>query len=283
MSTNNTILMISETIIKIPNEKDNKQPVHSSRQFRTRVSRPTCLKKIANVPVPMPITPDSDIAGRSVLDDNDDVIVVDQSAINLPVVMKRRSSTYESLPPTPPFQVHSFFDTDAFRRTFVEYLLPWDAFQFINVSKDWKIVVERYLGWSGSRKGLVRIHRGQDEARCSESSDRRKEQLNQTSRVVFLCNTTKIIGANALLSAINLLTVQIPPPITSIGHSSFSGCSNLKTITFPKSLTFIGAWCFCECGSLEEVDLRGTGLRQIAGFAFSHCKVRKGGESREAA
>ena len=53
----------------------------------------------------------------------------------------------------------------------------------------------------------------------------------------------------------NLITVQLPNTLKSIGNNAFEGCISLETINLPNSIMEIGSCAFKECSSLESVTL----------------------------
>ncbi|MCQ2079715.1 MAG: leucine-rich repeat domain-containing protein, partial [archaeon] len=63
--------------------------------------------------------------------------------------------------------------------------------------------------------------------------------------------------------------VRFEGEITSIGAETFH-TSDLVTVDIPDSVVSIGPLAFCECRSLENVNL-GKGLRTIGEYAFMDC------------
>ena len=114
----------------------------------------------------------------------------------------------------------------------------------------------------------VYVHGGNDIS--AEESYARKQRMKQVTKVVFLLNITKV-GANACWFADNLVVVDIPEGITSIGDFSFTNCISLKEIKFPKSLISIGRYSFANCSSLEQVDLLHTNVQELGTYAFQSC------------
>ncbi|GMH59993.1 hypothetical protein TrST_g7679 [Triparma strigata] len=94
--------------------------------------------------------------------------------------------------------------------------------------------------------------------------------MKQVTKVVFLLIITKVRDY-ACYYASNLVVVDIPEGITSIGISSFGGCWSLKEIKFPKSLTSIGTRSFQCCSSLEDVDFLHTNVQKLGDMAFWNC------------
>ena len=62
----------------------------------------------------------------------------------------------------------------------------------------------------------------------------------------------------------------IPNSVTSIGHSTFSGCSGLTSITIPNSVTSIGSYAFYNCSGLTSITIPNS-VTSIGDNAFSGC------------
>ena len=85
-------------------------------------------------------------------------------------------------------------------------------------------------------------------------------KFNTTSNVVF--------GKGAFYFS-DIVSVQLPYT-TEISNNMFSNCYHLKEVTFGK-VGIIGNGAFHSCQALTQVDLRGSGVRQIGEVAFSNC------------
>ena len=62
----------------------------------------------------------------------------------------------------------------------------------------------------------------------------------------------------------------IPNSVTSIGHSTFSGCSGLTSITISNSVTSIGSSAFRNCSGLTSITIPNS-VTSIGDNAFSGC------------
>jgi len=128
----------------------------------------------------------------------------------------------------------------------------------------------------GVSSGRILFHRGDDISDESLSQEALLQIHGHATRVIFLRNLPRL-GNDACHYAVNLVIVDIPEGIVSIGHCAFMSCLNLTTIYFPKTLTSIGQMTFSGCSSLEIVDLLHTNLQiQELGFmAFAGCSELK--------
>ncbi|MGO5113044.1 leucine-rich repeat protein [Oscillospiraceae bacterium LCP25S3_E10] len=66
---------------------------------------------------------------------------------------------------------------------------------------------------------------------------------------------TEVIADNALQNQSNLVVIDIPDSVTSIGYQAFSGDGNLADITLPKNLTHLGYQAFSGCNSISELTI----------------------------
>ncbi len=72
----------------------------------------------------------------------------------------------------------------------------------------------------------------------------------------------------AAFSGSQLKSITLPPMLTVIGNSAFSGLSKLEYITIPSSVTSIGSAAFSGCTSLKELDIP-EGVQSIGTAALS--------------
>ena len=68
----------------------------------------------------------------------------------------------------------------------------------------------------------------------------------------------------------NLISIQIPDSVTSIGDYAFRYCSSLTSVTIPDSVTSIGWYAFEGCSSLTSVTI-GSSVTSIGSDAFYDC------------
>lgn len=76
------------------------------------------------------------------------------------------------------------------------------------------------------------------------------------------------VADEAFICCSELLSVQLPATLTTIGSHAFNWCSRLADIVLPKGLASIGEYSFCYCDSLAAVTLP-AGLSTIGENAFS--------------
>ncbi len=78
------------------------------------------------------------------------------------------------------------------------------------------------------------------------------------------------IGDYAFSYCDSLTSIEIPESVTAIGDSAFRGCSSLTSIEIPDSVTTIGNCAFYECSSLTSVVI-GDSVETIGKSAFYNC------------
>ncbi|GMI00951.1 hypothetical protein TrST_g1770 [Triparma strigata] len=176
---------------------------------------------------------------------------------------------------TPAIGGDDFMNTDDFRRLFVG-LVSVDILVAMRwLDNKWhKVVEKKLIEFEDEPYGEIYVH-GVNDINWNEAhSDARKERMKQVTKVVSLLNITKV-GDRACYIASNLVVVDIPEGITSIGWNSFWGCKSLNHTTFPKSLTSIGNRSFANCPSLVKVDLLHTHVQRLGTEAFANCTSLK--------
>ncbi|GMH96185.1 hypothetical protein TrST_g13187 [Triparma strigata] len=170
-----------------------------------------------------------------------------------------------------PFPKDDFLQTDNWRRLFIENM-PVDTLLTMRLlCKDWRRVVDKFI--DGKVESGVMIVVGANDLSYEEAHSQR-EGRSLVTQVVFLLNITKV-GISTCSYAVNLVVVEIPEGVESIGDFAFECCKSLKVIKFPKSLTSIGFATFNGCSSLENVDLLHTGLEELGYRAFQYCSELK--------
>ncbi len=80
-----------------------------------------------------------------------------------------------------------------------------------------------------------------------------KGTMPEDTNVVVNDGTTCIAGG-AFYGQTNLVSIEIPETVTSVGSLAFRG-TGLKTITFPSSLTYLGVGALLKCTSLTSVEV----------------------------
>ena len=82
------------------------------------------------------------------------------------------------------------------------------------------------------------------------------------------CNAIIHTKSNTLVRG--CVNTIIPPSVTKIGSSAFSGCSSLTSISIPPSVKEISSWAFMDCSSLTSICIPPS-VTEIRGFAFDRC------------
>ena len=67
-----------------------------------------------------------------------------------------------------------------------------------------------------------------------------------------------------------ILRVELPEGLTSIGMLAFYECKNLTAVTIPGSVMRIGSYAFAKCTGLQMLNL-GSGVASVEECAFSDC------------
>lgn len=71
----------------------------------------------------------------------------------------------------------------------------------------------------------------------------------------------------------NLLRINLPTNLTSIGKNAFDGCKSLLEIVIPKGVISIGDWAFSSCYDLISVKIPNT-VTSIGGRCFGWCNFK---------
>lgn len=78
------------------------------------------------------------------------------------------------------------------------------------------------------------------------------------------------IGNYAFAYCTKLTSIKLPDSITSIGEGAFTGCSSLANINLPSSIISINSNTFSDCSSLKSINIPDT-VTTINGYAFAFC------------
>ncbi|GMH48151.1 hypothetical protein TL16_g00230 [Triparma laevis f. inornata] len=161
--------------------------------------------------------------------------------------------------------------TPEFRIHFVAFVRVLTLMAFMVATKGWNAAADAQID-EGVSSGDLMVHAGKDISFVAANS--RKERCKLITRVIFILNITKV-GEYACEFACNLVIVDIPDGIESIGKCAFLCCSSLTTVSFLTTLRLIGYCAFQYCSSLENVDLLHTNLEELGQAAFSFCEELK--------
>ena len=78
------------------------------------------------------------------------------------------------------------------------------------------------------------------------------------------------IGNGAFTSCTSLASIDLPNSLTNIGNGTFTNCTSLASIDLPNSLTNIGQNAFYGCSKLASIDLPNS-LTSIGNGTFQAC------------
>lgn len=81
---------------------------------------------------------------------------------------------------------------------------------------------------------------------------------------------TKSIPEGAFYSCEELVKIELPSTITSIGDVAFAECEKLVQIELPESVEVIGSAAFSDCRSLSEVEIP-EGVKKLEYATFYGC------------
>ena len=70
----------------------------------------------------------------------------------------------------------------------------------------------------------------------------------------------------------DLISIDIPSNIKSIGYYAFSNCTNLANITIPSSVTNIRSYAFENCSGLTSIIIPDS-VTSIGSYVFSRCSM----------
>ncbi|GMH73653.1 hypothetical protein TrST_g7186 [Triparma strigata] len=167
--------------------------------------------------------------------------------------------------------IPSFFYLDDWRFLFVESV-PLDSLMTMRLlCKDWWRVADKFIDGM-IESGTMMVIGGNDLS--AEEALALRERRSLAFQVVFLLNITKV-GVWACDSSANLVVVEIPEGVESIGRAAFKNCHSLTTVSFPTTLIEIVGGAFHKCSSLENVDLLHTQVQEIGYAAFGYCSELK--------
>lgn len=81
--------------------------------------------------------------------------------------------------------------------------------------------------------------------------------------------TGEITKLGALFVETNIMSVEIPNSVISIGTNAFYECSNLTSVTIGNSVTTIGQQAFFRCSGLTNIISLATSAPTISGGTFA--------------
>ena len=103
--------------------------------------------------------------------------------------------------------------------------------------------------------------------------DTLEDKFNNTTIGIFkeLKYFTKLTSLDgAFTECTQLVYIDIPSNVTSLGSNTFKGCQSLRRITLPEGVTSIGSSAFEDCSSLTAINIP-EGVTSIGSSAFASC------------
>ena len=97
-----------------------------------------------------------------------------------------------------------------------------------------------------------------------------EEFKDQITKVVITQGVTSIKTWGAFSCCDNLVSVQLPNGLKSMGESAFQGCTSLKDIRIPEGVVSIEDGTFYRCENLASITLPES-LKTIEHGAFEEC------------
>ncbi|GMH69212.1 hypothetical protein TrLO_g15722 [Triparma laevis f. longispina] len=182
-----------------------------------------------------------------------------------------KNSTTLTTVSTVPATTDQFMFTNNFKRLLVGFIMGDTLMTLRLATKAWKRVVDAFID-EGVESGAMMVHGGNDV--IDTIARARAERRKFVMRVIFHLNVTKV-GNRTCMWAANLVVVDIPEGVETIGVEAFHSCSRLTTVYFPKTLTLVGQSAFGNSTSLENVDLLHANLQELVRYAFGHCSELK--------
>ncbi|GMH75182.1 hypothetical protein TL16_g12439 [Triparma laevis f. inornata] len=192
----------------------------------------------------------------------------EEGIIELPPAEGLTISTVVS---TVPATTDQFIYTPELMRHFVDFV-PGDTLMTLRLAtKEYNTAADVFID-EGVKSGEFIVHGAKDFS--NDAAKARKERRKLVTRVFILLDITNV-AQNACRYAHNLVVVDIPEGVESIGAFAFFSCHSLTTVSFPTTLTSIGEEAFRECFSLDNVDLLHTNLQGVDMYAFWDCSQLK--------
>ena len=99
-----------------------------------------------------------------------------------------------------------------------------------------------------------------------------KDSFNGCSlSTICLSNNLTRIDEAAFSACVNLMAIEMPDSLKTLGPYAFSWCSSLKTVVFSNNLSLIDSETFNGCSELEEINIPDS-VSYISSAAFSGTK-----------
>jgi len=96
------------------------------------------------------------------------------------------------------------------------------------------------------------------------------QDMTTSNHIVYVNVAILFTGGTSLQGDTTIVSVTIPPSITTIEPDSFTGCTSLVTVTVPTSVTTIGANAFQGCSSLSTITIPSS-VTSLGPNTFQDC------------
>lgn len=133
-----------------------------------------------------------------------------------------------------------------------------------------KGAMETVSDWGGNYKDykndIVKVIVSEGITHVSDSAFAEFENLI----AVELPETLESIGRYTFSKCNKLKSIEIPEGVETVGEGAFCDCSNLISAKIPSSLTTLSMYMFQDCSRLSEVEIS-EGVTTISSCAFAYC------------
>ena len=128
-----------------------------------------------------------------------------------------------------------------------------------------------------------------DDVTASNITSIRDALMANSDKIVFLdfsdssldsLPASSFYNMTSFTGCTNLVGIELPDGLTSIGMSAFMGCTSLESIEIPDGVTGIGVSAFYGCSSLTEIEIPAS-VTSIGMGAFAGCSGLTSAEFEE--
>ena len=155
-------------------------------------------------------------------------------------------------------RAYAFIGTEA-------YKTPWAAGDDYIYIDDWLV------SCSNAVKGIndKGVYSAEDEIVGLKELLDSPESITDATTQATLREGTVGIADQSFYGCYDLMRVNLPVTVRSIGDYAFFKCPNLRAVNTNKTQR-IGSWAFADCKNLTQLEM-GNGLKTIESYAFENC------------